>query len=70
MGFFYRENTMENMDFYSDFDLRFCLFCFLGTTVMFFGVWGLTVLWMKDKSQIAFWDAVSLRVLLPKLPGF
>lgn len=53
--------SVAKMDFYSDFDPRFCLFCFTGTTVMFFGVWGLAWLWMKDKSQIGAFAQAACR---------
>ena len=44
--------SIAEMDFYSDFDLTFCLFCFLGTSLMFMGVWAAAWLLMKDKGQV------------------
>lgn len=53
--------SIAGMDFYGDFDLRFCLFCFLGTTVMFAGVWGASWLLLKDKSQVGAFAQASAR---------
>ena len=49
------------MDFYSEFDLGFCLFCFLGTTVMFLGIWAAAWLFMKDKGQVGAFAQASAR---------
>ncbi len=53
--------SVATMDFYKDFDPMFCLFCFLGTTVMFLGVWGLSYLFVKDKGQIGAFAQASAR---------
>jgi predicted permease len=53
--------SVSEMDFYSDFNPQFCLFCFLVTTVMFFGVWGLTSLLMKDRSMIGAFSQAATR---------
>lgn len=53
--------SIAKMDFYSDFDLGFCLFCFAGTTVMFFGVWAVAWLGMKDRSQIGAFSQAACR---------
>lgn len=49
------------MDFYSEFDLSFCLFCFLGTTVMFLGIWAAAWFFMKDKGQVGAFAQASAR---------
>ena len=43
--------SIAGMDFYSEFDPRFCLFCFAATTGMFLGVWGASALLLRDKSH-------------------
>lgn len=53
--------SIAGMDFYSDFDPSFCLFCFLATTVMFLGIWGLSWLLMKDKGQVGAFAQASAR---------
>ena len=53
--------SIAGMDFYGDFDLRFCLFCFVGTTVMFGGVWGASWLLLKDKGQVGAFAQASAR---------
>lgn len=53
--------SIAGMDFYGDFDARFCLFCFLGTTVMFLGVWAASWFLLKDKSQIGAFAQASAR---------
>lgn len=53
--------SIAGMDFYSEFNLRFCLFCFLGTTVMFLGVWAASWLLMKDKGQVGAFAQASAR---------
>ena len=54
-------NSVSQMDFYSDFDPKFCLFCFLSTTVIFLGVWGLTWLLMKDKTLVGAFAQAAAR---------
>ena len=53
--------SIAGMDFYSEFDLGFCLFCFLGTTVMFLGIWAAAWFFMKDKGQVGAFAQVSAR---------
>lgn len=53
--------SISKMDFYSDFDLKFCLFCFLCTTVMFFGTWWISALVLKDKTAIGAFAQASVR---------
>lgn len=53
--------SIAGMDFYSEFDLRFCLFCFLGTTVMFLGIWAAAWMLMKDKGQVGAFAQASAR---------
>lgn len=53
--------SIAGMDFYSEFDPFFCLFCFLTTTVMFLGVWAAAWLLMKDKSQVGAFAQASAR---------
>ena len=53
--------SIAGMDFYSEFDLGFCLFCFLGTTVMFLGIWAAAWLFMKDKGQVGAFAQASAR---------
>lgn len=53
--------SIAGMDFYSDFDPAFCLFCFVGTTVMFFAVWGGSALLLKDRSLIGAFAQASAR---------
>lgn len=54
-------NSISTMDFYSEFNWVFCVFCFAATTVMFLGGWGLTALFMKDKRQIGAFAQASAR---------
>lgn len=54
-------HSIAGMDFYSEFDLGFCLFCFLGTTVMFLGIWAAAWLFMKDKGQVGAFAQASAR---------
>ena len=53
--------SIAGMDFYSEFDLGFCLFCFLGTTVMFLGIWAAAWLFMKDRGQAGAFAQASAR---------
>lgn len=39
-------------DIRSDFDLAFCLFCMITTTIMFLGCWLLSYVCLKDKSMV------------------
>ena len=53
--------SIAGMDFYSEFDPGFCLFCFLGTTVMFLGIWAAAWCFMKDKGQVGAFAQASAR---------
>ena len=53
--------SIAGMDFYSEFSLGFCLFCFLGTTVMFLGIWAVCWAVMKDKTQVGAFAQASAR---------
>ena len=53
--------SMAGMDFYSEFDPGFCLFCFSATTVMFLGIWAASWLFMKDKGQVGAFAQASAR---------
>ena len=53
--------SIAGMDFYSEFDPRFCLFCFAATTGMFLGVWGASALLLRDKSQVGAFAQASAR---------
>lgn len=48
-------------DLYQDFDWTFVLFCALGTTVMFFGVWACAWLFLKDKSLVGAFAQAAAR---------
>lgn len=45
-------SSISAMDLYTDFNWQFCLFCALGTVVMFAGVWALSALFLPDKGMI------------------
>ena len=53
--------SIAGMDFYREFHLGFCLFCFLGTTAMFFGIWAVSWAVMKDKTQVGAFAQASVR---------
>lgn len=53
--------SIAGMDFYNEFDLGFCLFCFTSTTVMFLGIWAATWFFMKDKGQVGAFAQASAR---------
>ncbi|MCD7929351.1 MAG: AEC family transporter [Clostridiales bacterium] len=53
--------SVSQMDFYSDFDPSFCLFCFVVTTLMFGGVWGLSWLLLKDRSMVGAFSQAAAR---------
>ena len=42
---------ISRMDFSRDFDVKFVLFCFVTSVVMFLAVWLLSVIFIKDKSM-------------------
>lgn len=43
---------ISSMNFSQDFDVKFVLFCMGVSLVMFLGVWGLSYLFLKDKSAV------------------
>ena len=43
------------------FDPKFVIFCMVGTTIMFMGIWALTTIFMKDKSIIGEFVQASYR---------
>lgn len=53
--------SMAKMDIYSDFDVRFCLFCFLSTVAMFLIVWGFSWALLKDKTQVGAFSQAAVR---------
>lgn len=53
--------SIARMDFYTDFDLTFCGFCFLVTCVMFAGVWSFAWLRMKNRGMIGAFSQASVR---------
>ncbi len=53
--------SIAEMDLYSDFNPRFCLFCFAVTTVMFMGVWGAAWLLMKDRRMVGAFAQAAAR---------
>lgn len=53
--------SVSTMEIYKDFDLRFCLFCALGTTVMFMGTWFITSHVMKKKELIGAFSQAAVR---------
>ncbi len=53
--------SMSSMDFRSEFDPKFCLFCFGVTTVMFFGVWGISWLALKNRALVGAFAQASVR---------
>jgi hypothetical protein len=48
-------------DLRQDFNLTFVLFCMIGTTVMFLGVWALTRIFLKDKSLVGAFSQAAVR---------
>ena len=53
--------SISGMDLYTDFNPLFCLFCFAVTTVMFFGVWALSWLCLRDKGMVGAFAQASAR---------
>lgn len=54
-------SSISTMDFYTDFNWRFCLFCAAGTTVMFLGVWALSALLLRDKTMVGAFAQAAAR---------
>lgn len=48
-------------DIRSDFDLAFVLFCMITTTIMFLAVWGLSYVFLKDKTMVGAFAQASVR---------
>lgn len=53
--------SIATMDLYTDFDWRFCVFCALGTVVMFLGVWAGTALFLRDKTMVGAFAQAAAR---------
>lgn len=54
-------NSISSMDFYSDFDPLFCLYCAGVSCVMFGGIWVLSFLFVKNKALIGAFAQASVR---------
>ena len=52
---------IARMDFSQGFDWKFCAFCAGVTTVMFLVTWGLSALFLRDKSQVGSFAMCSVR---------
>lgn len=48
-------------DIRSDFNLTFVLFCMITTTIMFLVIWGLSCIFIKDKTQVGAFAQASAR---------
>lgn len=48
-------------DIRSDFNLTFVLFCMITTTIMFLAIWGLSYVFIKDKTQVGAFAQASAR---------
>ncbi len=48
-------------DIRSDFNLTFVLFCMVTTTIMFLAIWGLSYIFIKDKTQVGAFAQASAR---------
>jgi len=55
---------MATSDFRETFDLKFLLFCMITTSVIFWGLWGISRAVMKDKSSVAEFVQASYRASL------
>ena len=53
--------SIAKIDLYSDFDPKFCLFCFVVTTIVFFGVWGCARLFLKNRALIGAFTQAAAR---------
>lgn len=53
--------SIAQMDLYTDFNLRFCLFCFVVTTIVFFGIWGGATLLLKNRGLIGAFSQAAAR---------
>lgn len=52
---------LATADFKSEFQWKFVIFCMVSTTVIFFSIWGLSYLFMKDKSMVGAFTQASAR---------
>lgn len=43
------------------FDPKFVIFCMVGTTIMFMGIWALTTIFMKDKTMVGAFSQAAAR---------
>ena len=48
-------------DIRSDFNLAFVLFCMITTTIMFLAIWGLSYIFIRDKTQVGAFTQASAR---------
>ena len=48
-------------DIRSDFNLTFVLFCMITTTIMFLAIWGLSYIFIKDRTQVGAFAQASAR---------
>lgn len=48
-------------DIRSDFDISFCLFCMIVTTIMFMGIWAGSYLLLKDKTMVGAFTQAAAR---------
>ena len=48
-------------DIRSDFNLAFVLFCMITTTIMFLAIWGLSYIFIKDKTQVGAFTQAAAR---------
>lgn len=53
--------SISQMDLYSDFRPGFCLFCFLVTTVVFFGIWALAWFTLRDRRLVGAFAQAAAR---------
>ncbi len=53
--------SIGKMDLYTDFEPYFCIFCFVVTTIVFLGVWGVTWALMKDRRLVGAFSQAAAR---------
>lgn len=53
--------SIATMDLYTDFDWRFCMFCALGTLVMFLGIWAGAAIFLRDKTMVGAFSQAAAR---------
>lgn len=54
-------DSIATMDLYTDFHPAFCLFCALGTTVMFLSVWALSAHFLRQKTMVGAFAQAAAR---------